>query len=248
LKYTFDIHADILKTENILDKEIRERLRTIFLYDIYYKLIQEQEKVCGRLDFLIDPITEGSFGVYSSLRIHSLFKIHASFKFSDLPEANEEQQIVEEDFEEHPLMKKKLLYKLFLNLGESTHTPNFLHNFYYLLSRRCFSLILEHFFNPSPVTHFYIDVDSSKSEPYHSLSWDIKTRKHVMRANNSVKNKRKDDVQTILRASIVMKMNKNSLKNEYVELTVVEDIIDGLKGTEFDAEKVHSIGTHIAQR
>jgi len=51
----------------------------------------------------------------------------------------------------------------------------------------------------------------------------------------------------MLRASIVIKMNKNSSnKNEYVEVSVVEDIIDGFKGTEYDAEKVHSIGTHIA--
>ena len=46
------------------------------------------------------------------------------------------------------------------------------------------------------------------------------------------------------RATFQLKFNDN--QDEYVSLTVKEDIIEGFRGSEYDSEKVHSIGTHIS--
>jgi len=41
MKYMFDTQADIGKPENVLDKEIKKKVRTIMLYDVLYKMRQE---------------------------------------------------------------------------------------------------------------------------------------------------------------------------------------------------------------
>ena len=38
IKYLFDTYADIGKTDNVLDKEIKKKVRTIMLYDVLYKM------------------------------------------------------------------------------------------------------------------------------------------------------------------------------------------------------------------
>jgi hypothetical protein len=48
------------------------------------------------------------------------------------------------------------------------------------------------------------------------------------------------------RATISLKLDETP--DEFVTMWVKEDIIDGFKGTEFDSEKVHSIGTHITSK
>ena len=42
MRYTFDTYADIGRTENVLEKEIKKKIRTIMLYDVLFKMRQEQ--------------------------------------------------------------------------------------------------------------------------------------------------------------------------------------------------------------
>ena len=44
------------------------------------------------------------------------------------------------------LFEKKLLYKLLINLAETTFTPNYLRNFAFILSKRIMGLILTNLF------------------------------------------------------------------------------------------------------
>jgi hypothetical protein len=37
-------------------------------------------------------------------------------------------------------------------------------------------------------------------------------------------------------------------KDDYAFLSMKEDIIEGMRGSEFDSEKMHSIGVHIAKK
>jgi hypothetical protein len=41
LKYMFDTYSDIGRTENVLDKEIKKKVRSIMLYDVLFKMRQE---------------------------------------------------------------------------------------------------------------------------------------------------------------------------------------------------------------
>lgn len=41
IRYQFDTQADMGKTENLLEKEIKKKIRTIMLYDALYKMKQE---------------------------------------------------------------------------------------------------------------------------------------------------------------------------------------------------------------
>jgi hypothetical protein len=41
IRYQFDTQADMGKTENVLEKEIKKKIRSIMLYDALFKMRQE---------------------------------------------------------------------------------------------------------------------------------------------------------------------------------------------------------------
>lgn len=76
-----------------------------------------------------------------------MFDITLRFKFSDIPEIDPEQEDFDDKEEEnHPLISKKLLYKLILNVFECTHSNNILRNIYFLLTKRLFEAFITNIF------------------------------------------------------------------------------------------------------
>jgi hypothetical protein len=73
------------------------------------------------------------------------------------------------------------------------------------------------------------------------MTWEVKTRRKVIQDG-----KHRQKPHFISRATITLKFDDT--KDEYVTMAVKEDIIEGFRGSEFDSEKVHSIGVHIAQK
>jgi uncharacterized protein YcfJ len=63
MMFTLDTYADIGSTENVLEREIKKKTRSILLYDVLYKMRQEQERVqmSGKIDYKIDPISDKAF-------------------------------------------------------------------------------------------------------------------------------------------------------------------------------------------
>jgi len=180
--------------------------------------------------------------VVSSLRLHSLFTIHVSLSLSDLPDINHEQLGGEEEDEpqNHLFLPSKLFYRVFLNLAETTHTPNLLRNLYFLLVKRSLTQLFNGIFLPTTLSHLYVQISNEKCDPYKSLTWEIKVRKRPV----DVKTRQKSHF--VSRATITVKINDNN--DEYLAMTLKEDIIEGYRGSEYDSEKVHSIGVHIAHK
>lgn len=60
MSYTFDLYQDVpIKSENELDTEIREKLRSLLLYDLLFKMQQESE-LNKKTDIIIDSPTSNT--------------------------------------------------------------------------------------------------------------------------------------------------------------------------------------------
>jgi hypothetical protein len=73
------------------------------------------------------------------------------------------------------------------------------------------------------------------------MTWEIKTRRKAIQDG-----KHRQKCHFITRATITLKFDYS--KDENVTMAVKEDIIEAFRGSEFDSEKVHSIGVHISQK
>lgn len=124
--YTFDFYNDVpIKSENSLDAELREKLRSLLLYDLMFKMQQETE-IKAKTDLIMELPRQNQ--VHASFQLENILTLILRFEFKDILEVSEEPQ-------QHPFISKGTMLRLLINLGETTFSANVIKNLFFMLSK-----------------------------------------------------------------------------------------------------------------
>ncbi|CDW73368.1 UNKNOWN [Stylonychia lemnae] len=236
-----------LKIEQ-LDKQLKLGIRSLMLYDLFYKAIQEKDFNLNSYPINID-IDQDKYLVCTKLYLMNVMKIKVKMEFSDLKFEEALNQDCQDDAHIH--LNKSAMRQLILNLAENTHTASVIRNLYFILVKKYLSNLFSTVFEN--ICGFRDIFISTRYNTYEDISWDIsklkqrpevqpRSREQDNQAGMMLINQINYNLTCFLNPRITIYMNQR------FQLTVKEDELEGLRNTDTDAEQIQFINFFFTKK
>eukprot|EP00347_Sterkiella_histriomuscorum_P006511 403352489 len=249
-----------------LHKQLKKGVRSLMLYDVIFKIIQENDLYSEKSKININQQDQYQFE--TSLRIENLLEVEISLKFSDQRFEDPDPYLIEnletlyrsdkfQNLKEHHL-SNKLMKQLFMNIAENTHSAYIMRNLYFIVVKKYLSsLISSVFYQHCGFKNIQIN---SKYNAYKDITWEVtyKKVKPVVQQQNKTQDLNQQNLQShqqqhqqidkIIQSLTSYQSPRVVIKlDQYYQLTVREDALEGLRGTDFDSEKLLFINNMMQQ-
>ncbi len=147
--------------------------------------------------------------------------------------------------ENNKLFTKNLLYKMLINLAETTFTNNVIRNLSFIITKRVFGLILNTLFLKDDQAFASFQL-TSKIDAYTSLTWELSKRHQVIFQQTGFNVYKNDFVQfPTQKFTLKLDFTDDSNKLQMISVQIKEELEEGLKETDSDPYKALFHNFHI---